>query len=445
VDRAPDSAYGRRRPDRGDDDSPDYAWAPIVAEAAAHAPDLTELTLEQLMTVEITSASKKEEPLWDSAAAVFVITGEDIRRAGMKSIPEALRLAPGVQVAQFGANRWAISARGFNATFSNKLLVLIDGRTVYTPLFAGVFWDAQDTLLEDIERIEVIRGPGGTLWGANAVNGVINIITKQAKATQGGYVEVGGGTEERGFVGTRYGGRIGSDLFYRGYFKYANHDNLVTATGHEGIDDWRTYRGGFRLDWEPSTRDTVTVQGDLYKGDFGQTLPIPSLLPPFSATRESRDDFAGGNVLSRWRHRMADRRETSVQFYYDRTHRDELLFHETRDTVDLEFQHRFPLGARHDLIWGVDTRVTIDALNKINSPTLVFEPRRRTDHLVSGFIQDQIALIHDRLMLTLGSKFEHNSFSGFEAQPNARLVYSPNAWNRVWTAVSRAVRTTCQI
>ncbi|MBZ0170656.1 TonB-dependent outer membrane receptor for cobalamin and Fe transport [Candidatus Methylomirabilis lanthanidiphila] len=416
-------------------------WAPTVGAAINHPPDLTELTLEQLMTIEITSASKKEEPLWDSAAAVFVITGEDIRRAGMKSIPEALRLAPGVEVAQFGANRWAISARGFNATFSNKLLVLIDGRSVYTPLFAGVFWDAQDTLLEDIDRIEVVRGPGGTLWGANAVNGVINVITKQAKATQGGYIEVGGGSEERGFVGTRYGGRVGENLFYRGYFKYANRDNLVSATGREGIDDWRTYRGGFRLDWEPSTRDTVTVQGDLYKGDFGQTLTVPSLLPPFSAALDSRDDFAGGNLLTRWRHRTADRRETSLQFYYDRTHRDELLFGETRDTVDLEFQYRFPVGTRHDLMWGVGTRVTIDDLDDIDSPSLAFTPRRRTDHLVSGFIQDQVTLMPDRLTLTLGSKFEHNSYSGFEVQPNARLVYSPNTWNRVWAAVSRAVRT----
>lgn len=414
-------------------------WAHTAAGAVNHPPDLTELTLEQLMSIEITSASKKEEPLWESASAVFVITGEDIRRAGVKSIPEALRLVPGVQVAQFGANRWAISARGFNATFSNKLLVLIDGRSVYTPLFAGVFWDVQDTLLEDIDRIEVIRGPGGTLWGANAVNGVINVITKQAKATQGGYIEIGGGSEERGVVGTRYGGRVGDKLFYRGYFKYANRDNLVTATGREGIDDWRTYRGGFRFDWEPSTRDTLTVQGDLYKGDFGQTLTSPSLLPPFSASANGRDDFAGGNLLTRWKHKMADRRETSLQFYYDRTHRDELLFRETRDTVDLELQYRFPVGVRHDVIWGMGTRVTIDDID--NNASLVFMPTRRTDHLVSSFIQDRITLIHDRLILILGSKFEHNSYSGFEAQPNARLVYSPNSWNRVWTAISRAVRT----
>ncbi len=409
------------------------------AQAQQPPPDLTELSLEQLMSVEITSVSKREERLWESAAAVSVIIGEDIRRAGVKSIPEALRLVPGLQVAQVGSNRWAISARGFNATFSNKLLVLIDGRTVYTPLFAGVFWDVQDTLLEDVDRIEVVRGPGGTLWGANAVNGVINVITKQAKATQGSYLEVGGGSEERGFVGTRYGGRVGDDLFYRGYFKYANRDNLVTATGREAADDWRTYRGGFRLDWEPSTRDTVTVQGDLYKGDFGQTLTIPSLTPPFSVASDSRDDFAGGNFLTRFRHKTADRTETTLQFYYDRTHRNELLFHEMRDTVDLDFQHRFPIGVRHDLIWGFGTRVTIDNID--NSASLVFTPTRRTDHLVSGFIQDQITLIQDRLTLTLGSKFEQNSYSGFEAQPNARLLYSPNDWNRVWAAVSRAVRT----
>lgn len=414
-------------------------WAHTSAQAQYQPPDLTELTLEQLMSIEITSVSKQEEHLWDSAAAVSVITGEDIRRAGVKSIPEALRLVPGIEVAQVGANRWAISSRGFNALFANTLLVLMDGRSVYTPLFAGVFWDVQDTLLEDVDRIEVIRGPGGTLWGANAVNGVINIITKQARATQGGYLEVGGGSEERGFVGTRYGGRVGDDLFYRGYFKYANHDSLVTATGRDASDDWRAYRGGFRLDWEPSIRDTMTVQGDLYKGEFGQTLTVPSLLPPFSVASDSRDDFAGGNILTRFRHKTADRRETTLQFYYDRTYRNEILFRETRDTVDLDFQHRFPIGMRHDLIWGLGTRVTIDDIS--NSSSLTFMPTHRTDHLVSGFMQDQIALIQNRLTLTLGSKFEHNSYSGFEAQPSARLLYSPNDWNRVWAAISRAVRT----
>ncbi|MDE2320308.1 MAG: TonB-dependent receptor plug domain-containing protein, partial [candidate division NC10 bacterium] len=347
-------------------------WFHPAAEAINHPPDLTELTLEQLMSIEITSASKKEERLWESAAAVFVITGEDIRRAGVTSIPEALRLAPGVEVAQINAHRWAISTRGFNNAFANKLLVLIDGRSVYTPLFAGVFWDVQDTLLEDIDRIEVIRGPGGTLWGANAVNGVINIITKHARATQGGYIETGGGNEERGFVGTRYGGKVGDDLFYRGYFKYANRDNLVTASGLGANDDWRAYRGGFRMDWEPSTRDAVTVQGDLYKGDFGQTLTVPSLLPPFSATSDNQGDSAGGNLLTRWRHRTADRRETTLQFYYDRTFRDEFLSRETRDTVDLDFQHRFPIGVRHDLIGGLDARVTIDDLT--NSPAITFTP-----------------------------------------------------------------------
>jgi iron complex outermembrane receptor protein len=420
-------------------------WGLIVwgtstpAQAVSRPTDLTELTLEQLMTIEITSVSKKEEPLFNAAAAVSVLTGEEIRRSGMKSIPEALRLIPGLQVAQSSANRWAISSRGFNAPFANKLLVLMDGRSVYTPLFAGTFWDEQDTMLEDIDRIEVIRGPGGTLWGANAVNGVINIITKPAQATQGGYIETGGGSEEHGFIGSRYGGRIGDNLFYRSYFKFADHDNLVTATGQGTNDDWRTYRGGIRLDWTPSARETLTVQGDIYKGDFSQTLTGPALESPFSTTTNSRDDFAGGNLLTRWKRTTADRTETSLQFYYDRTHRDEQLYRETRDTVDLEFQHRFPLGGRHDLIWGIGSRVTLDNLR--NTAALAFTPTNSTDHLVSGFIQDQIALIPDRLTLTLGSKFEHNSYSGFEAQPNARLLYAPNDWNRIWTAISRAVRT----
>lgn len=414
-------------------------WTRSPAWAERLPSGLAALTLEQLMDIEITSVSKKEEPLRSAPAAVYVITGEEIRRSGVTSIPEALRMAPGLQVAQFNANKWAVSARGFNGLFANKLLVLIDGRSVYTPLFAGVFWDVQDTLLEDIDRIEVIRGPGGTLWGANAVNGVISIITKQAGATQGGYIEGGGGKEERGFVGLRYGGKLAEGAFYRGYVKYFSRDDFVTAADRNAADSWNTYRGGFRIDWDASARDVVTVQGDIYRGNFDQTLTIAQISPPFTRTFGSGDDFAGGNILTRWRRRLTDGSEIALQFYYDRTHRDEALFREDRDTVDLDFQHRLGLGAAHDIVWGFDARVTIDAID--NSSTVVFTPRRRTDHLVSGFIQDQITLIKDRLYLTIGSKFEHNSFSGFEAQPSVRLLYSPHNRHTLWAAVSRAVRT----
>lgn len=411
------------------------------ADASAGAqelPDLKELTLEQLMRIEITTASKKEESLFDAAAAVYVITGEDIRRSGLRSIPEALRMAPGVEVAQINANRWAISIRGFNSPFANKLLVLIDGRSVYTPSFGGVFWDVQDMLLEDVDRIEVIRGPGGTLWGANAVNGVINIITKKAAATLGGYVEGGGGTEERGFVGARYGNKLGDNAFYRAYVKYVNRGPFVDAAGRRAADGWDAVRGGFRIDWDASAHDAVTVQGDLYRGNYGKTLTLPLLVQPFSTTFDSDNDFSGGNLLARWRRRLMKGSEITLQLYYDRTQRDEIQFREIRDTVDLDVQHNLTLGDIHEIVWGVGYRGTLDDIQ--GSSTLAIQPGSRTDHVVSAFVQDEITLLKDRLYLTIGSKFEHNDYSGFEAQPSARLLWSPHERHRFWAAVSRAVR-----
>ncbi|MBI2882437.1 MAG: TonB-dependent receptor [Candidatus Methylomirabilis oxyfera] len=415
-------------------------WAVMPAQAQPPLPpDLTELTLQQLMTIKVTTVSKREEILFNAAAAAYVITGEEIRRAGVRSIPEALRMAPGVDVAQLDANKWAISIRGFNGRFSNKLLVLIDGRSVYTPLFAGVFWDVQDTLLEDIDRIEVIRGPGSTLWGANAVNGVINIITKKASTTQGGYVEGGGGTEERGFGSVRYGGEFAEGGFYRAYAKYFRRDRFITQAGRDGADDWEAFRGGFRTDWDLSAHDSLTVQGDMYRGTYGQTTMIASLLPPFSETSEPTNTFSGGNMLARWRHRLAERSETVLQLYYDRTHRNESLFREDRDTVDLDFQHHVGLGARHDVVWGVDARLSFDDIE--GSSTISFTKSNRMFHRVGGFMQDQITLIEDRLFLTLGTKVEHALFSGFQVQPSARLLWTPADGHAVWAAVSRAVRT----
>lgn len=414
--------------------------AAIPAQAQSPLPpDLSELTLQRLMTIKVTTVSKREEILFNTPAATYVITGEEIRRAGARSIPEALRMAPGVDVAQLDANKWAISIRGFNGRFSNKLLVLIDGRSVYTPLFAGVFWDVQDTLLEDIDRIEIIRGPGGTLWGANAVNGVINIITKKVAATQGGYVEGGGGTEERGFGSLRYGGQFAEGGFYRAYAKYFRRDRFITTAGRDGADDWEAYRGGFRTDWDLSADDSLTVQGDIYRGTYGQTTTIPSLLPPFSVTSQPTNTFSGGNVLARWRHRLGETSETILRLYYDRTHRNENVFREDRDTVDLDFQHRFGLGARHDVIWGIDARLSFDDIE--GSPAISFTKSNRMFHRVGGYIQDRIALIPDRLYLTLGTKVEHALFSGLQVQPSARLLWTPADGHAVWAAVSRAVRT----
>ncbi|OGP69341.1 MAG: TonB-dependent receptor [Deltaproteobacteria bacterium RBG_13_47_9] len=401
--------------------------------------DLTELAIEDLMKIEITSVSKKQQKVFDAAAAIFVITQEDIRRSGVTSIPEALRMAPGVEVAHISANQWAISIRGFNNLFANKLLVLIDGRSVYSPLYSGVFWDIQDTLLEDIERIEVIRGPGATLWGANAVNGVINIITKQAKDTQGGLVSFGGGTEERGFGEVRYGGKIGEGTYYRAYAKYFDRDHFSDTFGQATHDGWNALRGGFRVDSQLSLQDSITAQGDIYKTDSGLTSSFALLYPPFTQSLNEEIRSVGGNILGRWRHTFSNSSDMILQMYYDWTEHQELAHGERRDTFDLDFQHKFPLVEWQEVVWGLGYRLVEDDIR--NSFSVAFTPDHRTDHLFSGFVQDDLSLIKDRLRVTLGSKFEHNSYTGFEIQPNVRMLWTPGSRHSIWGAVSRAVRT----
>jgi iron complex outermembrane receptor protein len=398
--------------------------------------ELKQLSLEELMGVEVTSVSKKEEKLFDAAAAIYVITQEDIRRSGATSIPEALRNVPGLEVVRLNANTWQISARGF-VTTANKILVLIDGRSVYTPLFAGVFWDVQDTLLEDLDRIEVIRGPGGTLWGANAVNGVINIITKSAKETHGWLLTGGGGTEERAFGGARYGGKLGENARYRFYAKYFNRDDMVFPDGRDAADQWQMGQGGFRVDWDASEKNLLTLQGDLYVGEVGGQV-VASPTPPFLSMTDA--SVGGGNLLGRWTHHVSDISNVQLQVYYDRTERRiPGFFSEDRDTFDVDVQHRFPWGRRHDIIWGIGYRYTQDKVD--SSFSVSVDPAQRATDLLSLFMQDDITLLPNRLRLTLGSKFEHNDFSGFEIQPNVRLAWTPSARQTVWAAVSRAVRT----
>jgi iron complex outermembrane receptor protein len=397
-----------------------------------------ELSIEELMNMEITSVAKKEQKLSEAAAAVFVITGEDIRRGGFRSIPEALRLAPGLEVAQVDANKWAITARGFNGLFANKLLVLIDGRTVYTPLFGGVFWDVQDTLLEDVDRIEVIRGPGGTLWGQNAVNGVINIITKKAQATQGAYATAGGGNLEHGFTSFRYGGKVGEKAAFRVYGKYFNRNHYNNPDGAAANDAWSQGRGGFRTDWEVSGKDSVTIQGDGYSGDDEQTAMAATLVPPFTSTLPSTMQVGGGNILGRWKHSFSDSSNFVLQLYYDRTQRQQVLFGENRDTYDVDFQHRFQLGGRHDILWGVGYRWTHDRFT--DGPSISMNPTLFDFRVVNGFVQDEITLIPARLKLTAGTKISHNNFTEMEYQPNGRLLWTPHAQHALWASVSRAVR-----
>jgi iron complex outermembrane receptor protein len=416
------------------------AGGETLAQTQKPKPKLTELSLEELMNVEVTSVSKKEEPLFKSTAAVFVISQEDIRRSGLTSIPELLRMVPGLEVARINSNQWAISARGFNGRFANKMLVLIDGRSVYNLSFSGVFWDMQDTLLEDIERIEVIRGPGASLWGANAVNGVINILTKRAEKTQGVLATLGGGSEERGFAGVRYGGALGSKAAYRIYAKSFLRDQSVDATGSGASDDWKALQGGFRMDWDPSGRDSLTWEGDLYTGEEGQTSL--SGVPTFSSDlTSSRNGFSGGNLLARWKRVFSDRSDLSLQIYYDRYSREIGDVSESRDTFDLDFQHRLGGGPRHDIVWGAGYRYMIDNIHFTGRTDSPFSPASRGLNLFSAFVQDEINLVQDRVRLTLGSKFEHNEYTGFEVEPSIRLLWTPRGRHVFWAAVSRAVRT----
>ncbi|RJP22943.1 MAG: TonB-dependent receptor [Candidatus Omnitrophota bacterium] len=403
------------------------------------AMNLTKLSLEELMNIEVTSVSKQPERLSQAAAAVFVITQDDIRRSGVNSIPEALRMVPGLQVARIDASKWAISSRGFNGMFANKLLVMIDGRSVYTPLFSGVFWDAQDTLIADVERIEVIRGPGAALWGANAVNGIINIITKHAKDTQGGLLAMKLGTEENAVGGFRYGGKVSDNTFYRVYTKYLNHDDFVNASGTDRNDEWDVIRGGFRVDSSLSESDELTVQGDLYGGKEGTTYQTAVLQEPYNLNVHSRDGMAGGNLLSRWSHIFSDVSDSSLQLYYDWTKREFNIGAEERHSFDIDFQHHYQWNTRNDLMWGLGYRFTGDSLDAILDASLV--PPNREDHLFNAFLQDEITIWEDVLKLTLGSKFEHNDYTGFEIQPNARLLWTPHTRHTVWASVSRAVRT----
>lgn len=389
------------------------------------------LSLEELMNQEVTIVTKRAEPLAESPSAVQIITSDDIRRSGASSIPEALRLASNLQVAQVDSHQWAISARGFNNTSANKLLVMIDGRTVYTPLFAGVFWDVQDTFLPDIERIEVVSGPGATLWGANAVNGVINIVTKSARETQGVVAEAGGGSLLRDFVGARYGGQIGENLFFRLYGKYFDRENTVMPSGRDATNDWYMGQGGFRLDWLPTNGNALTVQGDAYGGSFEQPAP-------------GSTSVDGQNLLARWVRTFSEESDLMVQAYFDRTRRrSPNVFVENLNTYDLDFQHRFPLGSHQSLMWGLGYRLMQDDVG--NSAALAFLPEERNLQLFSGFLQDEITLVEDKLFLTLGSKVEHNDYSDFEVQPSVRLAWRVDDRQTLWAAVSRAVRSPSRI
>jgi len=358
-----------------------------------------------------------------------------IRRSGARSIPELLRMVPGLYVARIDSNKWNVSSRGFSSRFARKLLVQIDGRTVYSPLIAGTFWDVQDVLLKDIERIEIIRGPGATLWGENAVNGIINILTKSAKETHGVYVESGGGTEERGFASTRVGSVSDSGVHWRVYSKWFERDRQFHPAG-QASDDWRQGRVGFRADWDPSCCDSYTLQGDYYVGSNGIANQQPLI-----GLGVGNEPVFGGNLVGRWTRVFDDESDMTLQIYYDRTERDTLGFDQNINIFDVDFQHRFPLSDRHKAIWGVGYRRIWDRLPNSNVPAiLAMNPTERTVELFSAFIQDEITLVEDSLFFTLGTKIGDNTYTDFEVQPSARLLWQVNEQNAAWASVSRAVR-----
>ena len=400
--------------------------------------DLTTLGLEQLLNVKVISASKNTAPLSDTAAAITVINQEDIRRSGATTIPEILRLVPGLQVASLDANKWAISARGFNNRFSDKLLVLMDGRTLYSPIHGGVYWDIQDTLLEDIDHIEVIRGPGATLWGANAMNGIINIITKNSADTKGSLISTGIGTNEKFFTSMRHGGDLSETLTYRIYAKYFDRDGFVDETGEATGDDWQQVRGGFRLDWREGFANDITLQGDIYDGLSGQTKETTHLSSPHSSVSTEDVDVHGANLLGRWKHTCLSGSRLELQLYYDHAERSHSTFDEWRETLDLDFQHTFSPWSDHSFVWGGGYRHISDQL--VGTWTISYSPEQLDYYRANFFFQDDITLIEDQLHLILGSKFEGGDFLDFAVQPNLKLLWKIDGRNTLWTSISRAIR-----
>ena len=400
---------------------------------------LTQLSLEQLGNVEITSVSKDPQQLLKTAAAVFVITQEDIQRSGATSIPEALRMAPGVEVARVDANHWSVAIRGFAGQFSKSLLVLVDGRSIYTPLFEGVYWDLPYVMLEDVDRIEVIRGPGGTIWGSNAVNGVINIITKSSANTKGALATLGGGTVDQGTGAFRYGGSAANDFTYRIY-GMGEIRGPEFHTDADRFDHWRMGQVGFRTDWKRGEKDSFTVQGDMYRGESGESILITSFSPPAVAPQQGWDYVSGGNLQARWQHTSGEGSDIQVQAYFDRTNRQDVELGETRNTFDVDFVQHIRTHGQQELTWGLGARVSPSNFIP-TSQGVNFLPSKQTDSIYSGFIQYELPIVSNKLTLTAGTKLERNNFSGFEYQPSVRLLWTPTERQTFWGAVTRAVRT----
>ena len=425
---------------------PPMAWRPLAGALALAAStgawaqvgaDPTRLSLEELMAIEVSSAAKKPQALSDTATALHVITREDMRRAGVTNIPEALRLAPGVQVSRIDASRYAITIRGFASRYAGKLLVLQDGRTLFSPLFNGTFWEAQDLILDDVERIEVIRGPGGTMWGANAVNGVINIITRAAKDTQGTLVQVQAGSEESGLA-LRHGGTLGESGHFRAWAKLGHHDALTTTDGAPAHDALLQKRAGFRLDLQPGAADRLTVQGDVQETRADVIELDTQLSQPGVHFSPDTQTERGANLLLRWEREVHADHHLHLQAFVDRVEGRSQALDVQVDTLDLEFQQRLRLNPTHELTWGAGWRHIRDKTR--GSLTITMDPAGARRDVYNAFVQDEMQLRPD-LRLTVGSKFEHNDVTGLETQPSARLNWQATPTDTFWAAISRAVET----
>ena len=398
---------------------------------------LTRLSIEELANLQVVTVTGRSEATGQAAGAVHVVTSEDIRLSGSATLPDALRLAPGLQASRIDADEWAVAVRGFASRLSRSVLVTIDGRSVWTPLFAGVFWDAHDTLLPDVDQIEVSRGPGGAVYGANALNGVISVTTRDSKDTQGGFASIGGGNAER-LAALRWGGRLGSATTYRAYGKYDRRDGTrpTTAAGYDDESDMM--QGGFRLDWRNGARDSLTASGDLYEGSAGQPITVATFVPPFSEALVGDAAFRGRNLVTRWRRSLPSAGELTVQAYYDHTTRHEPHYAEWRDTVDLDARHRVQWGGRHDAVWGVSYRASHGRFEGV--PAVRILPEGRTDDIASVFANDEARLVGGRLRLTLGTKLEWNDYAGWNVQPSARAAWIAGR-HTVWASATRSVRT----
>lgn len=417
----------------------------LATSARAQDPvDLAAVNLEDLLKMEVRTVSKKEQQVFRTPAAVYVLTSEDIRRSGASSLPDLLRVVPGLQVAQIDGNKWAVTARGFNGLWANKLLVLVNGRAVYTPVSSGVYWDLQDFMLDDIERIEVVRGPGAAVWGANAVNGVINIMTRSAEVSQGGFVSVRTGTPDNAIVAARYGGTLGSQGYYKLYAKHTQRAELVDDTGADAGDDASITQGGVRVELNAGLSDSFTFEASAMTGESGERVnePITSYAFVERSMIEARSPLDSQFALARWTRNKSQRSGFSVQAFWDHSYRLVIDKGETTQTVDLELQHRFPLGRRHDFVWGAGQRFWWDE-EEVKFAEYLDPPSSRM-RLFNAFVQDEVSLL-PTVNLTVGSKFEHNTVAGFEVQPTARVAWLPTARQSTWFAVSRAARTPSRI